>query len=70
MDLRIRFQGAYPFFERIGVLWQAGSINPAHEHFISNLVKQKIYVAIDSIPVPVGNGYEKVPSFSSRMGSA
>jgi MerR family transcriptional regulator, light-induced transcriptional regulator len=44
----------YPFFEKVGVLWQAGSINPAHEHFITNLVKQKIYVAIDSIPVPAG----------------
>lgn len=48
------FKVLYPFFERIGVLWQAGSINPAHEHFITNLVKQKIYVAIDSIPVPAG----------------
>ncbi len=44
------FRIIYPFFERVGVLWQAGSINPAQEHFISNLVKQKIYVAIDSIP--------------------
>ena len=49
------FNLLYPFFERIGVLWQAGSINPAHEHFISNLVKQKIYVAIDSIPVASGS---------------
>jgi DNA-binding transcriptional MerR regulator len=49
------FKLLYPFFERIGVLWQAGSINPAHEHFITNLVKQKIYVAIDSLPVTNGN---------------
>ncbi len=53
------FKVLYPFFERIGVLWQAGSINPAHEHFISNLVRQKIYVAIDSIPLPVGNETKK-----------
>lgn len=53
------FKVLYPFFERIGVLWQAGSINPAHEHFITNLVKQKIYVAIDSIPVPAGNDTKK-----------
>jgi MerR family transcriptional regulator, light-induced transcriptional regulator len=53
------FKVLYPFFERIGMLWQAGSINPAHEHFISNLVKQKIYVAIDSIPVPSGNDVKK-----------
>jgi len=53
------FNVLYPFFERIGVLWQAGSINPAHEHFITNLVKQKIYVAIDSIPIPSGNEMKK-----------
>lgn len=53
------FKVLYPFFEKIGVLWQAGSINPAHEHFISNLVKQKIYVAIDSIPVPTGPDKKK-----------
>jgi DNA-binding transcriptional MerR regulator len=53
------FKVLHPFFERIGVLWQAGSINPAQEHFISNLVKQKIYVAIDSIPVPSGTDSKK-----------
>lgn len=42
----------YPFYERIGVLWQAGSIVPAQEHFISNLIRQKIIVAIDSITAP------------------
>jgi MerR family transcriptional regulator, light-induced transcriptional regulator len=45
------FEVIYPFFERVGVLWQAGSINPAQEHFITNLIKQKIYVAIDSVPL-------------------
>ena len=43
------FEIIYPFFEHIGVLWQAGSINPAQEHFITNLIKQKIYVAIDGL---------------------
>lgn len=38
----------FPFMERIGMLWQAGTINPAQEHFISNLVRQKIIVAIDN----------------------
>jgi len=36
-----------PFFNRIGILWQTGAINPAHEHFISNLIRQKLIVAID-----------------------
>lgn len=36
-----------PFFTRIGVLWQIGTINPAQEHFVSNLIRQKLLVAID-----------------------
>lgn len=37
----------YPFFIKIGVMWQTGTINPAQEHFISNLVRQKLITAID-----------------------
>jgi MerR family transcriptional regulator, light-induced transcriptional regulator len=39
----------YPFFEKIGILWQTGAINPAQEHFMSNLIRQKLIVAIDGI---------------------
>lgn len=39
----------YPFFEKLGILWQTGAVNPAQEHFISNLVRQKLVVAIDGI---------------------
>lgn len=38
----------YPFFRKVGILWQAGAVNPAQEHFISNLIRQKLIVAIDS----------------------
>jgi DNA-binding transcriptional MerR regulator len=41
----------YPFLEKIGVLWQTKNINPAQEHFISNLIRQKLIVAIDSLPM-------------------
>jgi len=37
----------YPFISKIGVLWQTGAINPAQEHFMSNLIRQKLIVAID-----------------------
>lgn len=37
----------YPFLAKIGMLWQTGSILPAQEHFISNLIRQKMTVAID-----------------------
>ena len=41
-----------PFFERIGVMWLTGTINPAQEHFISNLIRQKIIIEIDKLPIP------------------
>lgn len=41
-----------PFLQRIGVMWQVGTINPAQEHFISNLIRQKIIAAIDLLPIP------------------
>ncbi len=41
----------YPFLEKIGVLWHTGNITPAQEHFISNLIRQKIIVAIDALPL-------------------
>ncbi len=31
-----------PFLEHIGMLWQTETLLPAHEHFISNLISQKI----------------------------
>jgi MerR family transcriptional regulator, light-induced transcriptional regulator len=36
------------FLEKIGVLWQVGNINPAQEHFISQLIRQKLILAIDA----------------------
>ena len=38
----------YPFLEKVGLLWQIGTINPAHEHFITNLIRQKLIIAIDA----------------------
>jgi len=37
----------HPFMVKVGVLWLTNSINPAQEHFISNLVRQKLIAAID-----------------------
>ncbi|MFO8235377.1 MAG: MerR family transcriptional regulator [Bacteroidales bacterium] len=41
----------FPFFKKIGLLWQTGSINPAQEHFVSNLFRQKLMVAIDNLRI-------------------
>lgn len=53
----------YPFFDKIGVLWQTGSINPAQEHFMSNLIRQKIIVSIDAMPTIHHNPKGKVLLF-------
>lgn len=37
----------YPFLVKIGILWQTGTISPSQEHFVSNLIRQKIIVALD-----------------------
>jgi DNA-binding transcriptional MerR regulator/methylmalonyl-CoA mutase cobalamin-binding subunit len=39
----------YPFLQKVGLMWQTDSINPAQEHFISNLIRQKLFVAIDEL---------------------
>jgi len=38
-----------PFLNEIGVLWQVQSITPAHEHFITNLIKQKILINTEKL---------------------
>ena len=49
----------FPFLARVGVLWQTGSINPAYEHFITNLIRQKLFVAIDAQPKNLLPGAKK-----------
>jgi len=45
-------QCVYPFLSRVGLLWQTGLIAPAQEHFASSLIKQRLVVAIDELPIP------------------
>lgn len=48
---RTMLEIVYPFMEKIGVLWLTDNITPAQEHFISHLIRQKIIVAIDALPL-------------------
>lgn len=55
--LRLGFENAMyqvliPFLGRIGVLWQAGSVHPGQEHFVSNIIRQKLITAIDALVPP------------------
>ncbi len=38
-----------PFLDRIGVLCENGTIKPVQGHFVSNLIRQKLIVAIDKL---------------------
>lgn len=38
-----------PLLKEIGFLWQIGTISPAHEQFVSTLVKQKLYINIEKL---------------------
>lgn len=40
----------FPFMRRVGVMWQAGSVDIGPEHFISNLFRKRLIVATDSLP--------------------
>lgn len=39
----------FKLFEKVGTYWQAGSIFPAQEHYITHLFRQKLIAAIDQL---------------------
>lgn len=38
-----------PFLNEIGMLWQTNTINSSHEHFITSLIKQKLWTRINEL---------------------
>lgn len=42
----------FPFMKRVGMLWQTGTIDPSHEHFASNLIRDRMIVEIDKVEKP------------------
>lgn len=51
-----------PLLGEIGMLWQSGTIDPSHERFISELIKQKIIHNI--IQVQEANTKKEAPAFA------
>lgn len=39
----------FPFMQKIGVLWLTNHINPAQEHLVTNIVRQKLIVGIEGV---------------------
>lgn len=48
-------QVIYPLLQRLGMMWAADLMPPAQEHFMSNIIRQKLLVAIDQLPQPKEN---------------
>ncbi len=45
----IFYQDFIPLLSEIGMLWQTDTITPAHEHFLTSLIRQKILVNTEKI---------------------
>lgn len=39
----------FPYLEKIGILWMTNHINPAQEHLVSNIIRQKLIVGIEGV---------------------
>lgn len=53
----------YPFLHQVGALWGADRVLPAQEHYISNLIRRKLFAAIDAIPNSTNPKAKKVVLF-------
>ncbi|WP_411031660.1 MerR family transcriptional regulator [Spongiimicrobium sp. 3-5] len=40
-----------PLLNELGLLWQTDTISPAHEHFITSLIKQKIIINTEKLQI-------------------
>ena len=49
-----------PLLNELGLLWQTDTISPSHEHFITNLIKQKIYTSTEKLQVIEPSRNDKV----------
>ena len=56
LDVYIRSKGIertinyliFPFLEKIGILWLTNNINVAQEHLVTNIIRQKLIIGIES----------------------
>jgi DNA-binding transcriptional MerR regulator len=61
--VRYRLKDAYqlvllPMLECIGLLWKCNRTSPSQEHFISNLIRQKLFTSAESV-APAGPDADK-----------
>jgi DNA-binding transcriptional MerR regulator len=47
--INIFYQDFIPLLTEIGMLWQTDTISPAHEHFLTSLIRQKILINTEKL---------------------
>lgn len=53
------FEVFIPLMEELGFLWQTDTITPAHEHFITFLIKQKLLIQTEKVQVKEPENLDK-----------
>lgn len=48
-------QVVQPVMSRVGLMWSSNTMPPSQEHYISNLIRQKLFTAIDGVPESEGS---------------
>ncbi|MFV8374072.1 MerR family transcriptional regulator [Flavobacterium sp. LB1P71] len=56
-----------PLMNELGLLWQSDTITPAHEHFVSYLIKQKLLVNTEKLQVLKQTKFDRVFVLSLPM---
>lgn len=49
-----------PLMNEVGLLWQTDTITPAHEHFISFLIKQKLLINTEVLQSRLPSNHDKI----------
>ena len=47
----IQIKVVYPLLTRIGIMWGKDEMTPLQEHFISNIIRQKLLIDTDILPI-------------------
>jgi DNA-binding transcriptional MerR regulator len=63
----IFYEVLVPLMHELGVLWQTDTISPAHEHFITFLIKQKLLIQTEQLQVQKPTRTDKVFVLSLPM---
>jgi len=43
----------FRYLEKVGILWLTNHINPAQEHLVTNIIRQKLIVGIEGLSTPL-----------------